>query len=121
MFKIEAIIREEKFEDVKDALAKININGITVSQVMGCGTQKGHEVVRGNIIELFMQPKLKLEIVVSTEDWVERIAQLIQNTACTGNKGDGKIFISEIQSAIRISTGETGQKAIWPTNEKSDF
>ncbi|NCC86903.1 MAG: P-II family nitrogen regulator [Clostridia bacterium] len=122
MYKIEAIIREEKFEDVKEILAEINVHGITVSQVMGCGTQKGYEeVVRGNIIELNMRPRIKLEIVVSSEEWADKIANSIQQIACTGNIGDGKIFIYEIKTAIRISTGEKGEKAIWPSAEKDNL
>jgi len=122
MYKIEAIIREEKFEDVKEVLAEINVHGITVSQVMGCGTQKGYkEVVRGNVIELNMRPRIKLEIVVSSEEWADKISNSIQKTACTENIGDGKIFIYEIKSAIRISTGETGEKAIWPSAEKDNL
>lgn len=70
MIKVEAIVREEKFEDVKAALNEIEVNGITVSQVMGCGAQRGYkEIVRGSEIEIFMQPKIKFEIVVSSEEW----------------------------------------------------
>lgn len=70
MIKIEAIVREEKFEDVKQALNDIGVNGITVSQVMGCGIQRGYkEIVRGMQVDMQMQPKLKFEIVVSSEEW----------------------------------------------------
>ena len=70
LIKVEAIVREEKFEEVKDALNQIEVNGITVSQVMGCGAQRGYkEVVRGSEIDIFLQPKIKFEIVVSSEEW----------------------------------------------------
>ena len=73
MIKVEAIVREEKFEDVKAALNEIEVNGITVSQVMGCGAQRGYkEIVRGSEIEIFMQPKIKFEIVVSSEEWEKK-------------------------------------------------
>jgi len=113
MFKIEAIIREEVFEDVKEALSEINLKGLTVYQVMGCGVQKGHtEVVRGNKIELNMLPKIKLEIVVSTEEWVEKTIDIIKKAAYTGHMGDGKIFVYKLSDAIRIRTGERGVEAI---------
>lgn len=73
MIKIEAIVREEKFEDVKNALADINVNGLTVSQVMGCGIQRGYkEIVRGMEVDIQMQPKIKFEIVVSSEEWADK-------------------------------------------------
>lgn len=73
LIKINAIVREEKFEDVKEALNKIGVNGITVSQVMGCGAQKGFtEVVRGTKVDMLMRPKIKFEIVVSSEEWREK-------------------------------------------------
>ena len=73
MIKVEAIVREEKFEDVKQALNDIDVNGITVSQVMGCGAQRGYkEIVRGSEVEIFMQPKIKFEIVVSSEEWEKK-------------------------------------------------
>ena len=115
MYKIEALIREEKFEDVKEALSKIEVHGITVSQVMGCGTQRGYkEVIRGNRIEFNMCPKIKLEIVVSTEEWEAKTIKAIQEAAFTGNTGDGKIFSYDVRSALRIRTGETGIEAIQP-------
>lgn len=73
LIKVEAIVREEKFEEVKDALNKIQVNGITVSQVMGCGAQRGYkEVVRGSEVDIFLQPKIKFEIVVSSEEWEKK-------------------------------------------------
>lgn len=105
MIKVEAIVREEKFEDVKAALNEIEVNGITVSQVMGCGAQRGYkEIVRGSEIEIFMQPKIKFEIVVSSEEWEKKTIEAIQKAAYTGEVGDGKIFSYEIRSAMKIRT-----------------
>lgn len=113
MIKVEAYVREEKFEDVKAALDAIDVNGLTVSQVMGCGTQRGYqEYVRGMEVDIQMQPKLKFEIVVSSEEWAEKAIQAIQKAAYTGEVGDGKIFTYEIHSALRIRTKETGYDAI---------
>ena len=104
MIKVEAIVREEKFEEV---------NGITVSQVMGCGAQRGYkEIVRGSEIEIFMQPKIKFEIVVSSEEWEKKTIEAIQKAAYTGEVGDGKIFSYEIRSAMKIRTRETGYDAL---------
>ena len=92
LIKINAIVREEKFEDVKEALNKIGVNGITVSQVMGCGAQKGFtEVVRGTRVDMLMRPKIKFEIVVSSEEWERKTIEAIQKAAFTGEVGDGKI------------------------------
>lgn len=113
MKKIEAIVREEKFEELKDALNAIDVNGITVSQVMGCGHQKGYsEVVRGSKVDLTMVPKLKFEIVVSTAEWAEKTIQVILDVAATGNIGDGKIFVYDLDDVIRIRTRERGDIAI---------
>lgn len=113
MIKIEAIVREQKLEEVKAALNDIEVNGITISQVMGCGAQRGYkEVVRGSEIEIFMQPKVKFEIVVSSEEWEEKTIKAIQAAAYTGEVGDGKIFSYEIKSALKIRTGETGYDAL---------
>ena len=93
MIKIEAIVREEKFEDVKNALADINVNGLTVSQVMGCGIQRGYkEIVRGMEVDIQMQPKIKFEIVVSSEEWADKTIAAIKKAAYTGEVGNGKIF-----------------------------
>lgn len=113
MIKIDAIVREEKFEDVKTALNGIGVNGITVSQVMGCGVQRGYkEVVRGMEIDIQMLPKIKFEIVVSSPEWEEKTIDAIQKAAFTGEAGDGKIFSYEVRSARKIRTGETGYDAI---------
>ena len=116
MIKIDAFIREEKFEDVKAALNSIGVNGMTVSQVMGCGIQRGYkEVVRGMQVDMQMQPKIKFEIVVSSEEWEEKTINAIQEAAFTGETGDGKIFSYEIRTAQKIRTKETGYDAIQTT------
>ena len=116
MIKIDAIVREEKFEDVKQALQDIEVNGITVSQVMGCGAQRGYtEIVRGMEIGIQMRPKIKFEIVFSSEEWEKKTIDAIQKAAYTGEMGDGKIFSYEIRSALKIRTKETGYDAIQVT------
>lgn len=85
MIKIEAMVREEKFEDVKAALDEIGVNGLTVSQVMGVGIQRGYkEIVRGMQVDMQMQPKIKFEIVVSSEEWEQKTIDAIQKAAYTG-------------------------------------
>lgn len=116
MIKIDAFIREEKFEDVKAALNAIGVNGMTVSQVMGCGIQRGYkEIVRGMQVDMQMQPKIKFEIVVSSEEWEEKTINAIQEAAFIGETGDGKIFSYEIRTAQKIRTKETGYDAIQAT------
>ena len=116
MIKIDAIVREEKFEDVKAALNAIGVNGMTVSLVMGCGIQRGYkEIVRGMQVDMQMQPKIKFEIVVSSEEWEEKTINAIQEAAFTGETGDGKIFSYEIRTAQKIRTKETGYDAIQAT------
>ena len=113
MIKIEAMVREEKFEDVKAALDEIGVNGLTVSQVMGVGIQRGYkEIVRGMQVDMQMQPQIKFEIVVSSEEWEKKTIEAIQKAAYTGETGDGKIFSYEIKSALKIRTKETGYDAI---------
>ena len=113
MIKIEAIVREEVFEDVKEALNKIEVNGITVSQVMGCGAQRGYKKrVRGTEVDVMMLPKIKFEIVVSSEEWEKKTIEAIQKAAFTGEVGDGKIFSYEIRSAMKIRTRECGYDAL---------
>ena len=83
LIKVEAIVREEMFEDVKDALNQIEVNGITVSQVMGCGVQRGYkEVVRGSEVDIVLQPKVKFEIVVSSEEWEKKVIDANQLPRC---------------------------------------
>ena len=113
LIKVEAIVREEVFEDVKDALNGIQVNGITVSQVMGCGAQRGYKkCVRGTEVDVVMQPKIKFEIVVTSEEWEKATIDAIQKAAFTGEVGDGKIFSYELRSALKIRTRESGEKAI---------
>ncbi|SHI76979.1 P-II family nitrogen regulator [Parasporobacterium paucivorans] len=114
MWKIDAIVREQKYEEIKDVLSEINVHGITVSQVMGCGIQKGYEsIVRGTKVDINMLPKIKFEIVVSSKEWADKTMDAISRIAYTGNGGDGKIFLYEIQDAMRISTGQRGPEAIY--------
>ncbi|MDR0500536.1 MAG: P-II family nitrogen regulator [Coriobacteriales bacterium] len=113
MIKVEAIVREDKFEDVKDALAQIEVNGLTVSQVMGCGKSKGYtEIVRGSEVEISLLPKIKFEIVVSSEEWERKTIEAIKKAACTGNVGDGKIFSYDLRTVTRIRTSESGYDAL---------
>ncbi|NMP17274.1 MULTISPECIES: nitrogen regulatory protein P-II [unclassified Thalassotalea] len=112
MKKIEAIIKPFKMDDVREALAEVNITGMTVSEVKGFGRQKGHtELYRGAEYMVDFLPKVKLEIVVSDAD-VERCVNTIVETAQTGKIGDGKIFITEVERVIRIRTGEEDEAAI---------
>lgn len=113
MIKVEAIVREEVFEEVKTALHEIGVNGITVSQVMGCGAQRGYKkLVRGTEVDVVMQPKIKFEIVVSSEEWERKTIDTIQKAAFTGEVGDGKIFSYEIREAMKIRTKESGYDAL---------
>ncbi|MBS6474235.1 MAG: P-II family nitrogen regulator [Acetobacter sp.] len=112
MKKIEAIIKPFKLDEVKDALQEIDVQGITVSEVKGYGRQKGHtELYRGAEYVVDFVPKIKLETVVEDER-VEQVIEAIVQTAHTGKIGDGKIFVSPIDDAIRIRTGERGEDAI---------
>jgi len=112
MKKIEAIIRPFKLEDVKEALLEEGIRGLTVTEVRGYGRQKGHkETYRGAEYEIEFVPKLKIEVVVD-DDIAEKVIDAILKTAKTGQVGDGKIFISSIEDAIRIRTDESGIEAL---------
>lgn len=112
MKKIECILRPGKLEEVKEALNKYGVNGMTVMPVMGCGLQKGRrEVYRGTELTINLLPKVKIEVVVRDQH-VNDVAGLIREAAVTGRIGDGKIFISPVDDAIRIRTGETGDEAI---------
>lgn len=114
MTKIEAIVREETYEDVKDALNAIDVHGITVTQVMGCGYQKGYtSIVRGRKMEINLLPKIKFEIVVSSDEWVDKVIDTICDTAYTGKPGDGKIFVYDLKDAVRIRTRQHGPDAIY--------
>jgi len=109
---IEAIIKPFKLDEVKEALAEIGVEGITVSEVKGFGRQKGHtELYRGAEYVVDFIPKVKLEVAVADE-LVARVVETIENTAKTGRIGDGKIFILPLDEAVRIRTGEKGADAI---------
>jgi nitrogen regulatory protein P-II 1 len=112
MKKIEAIIKPFKLEEVKDALAEIGIEGMTVTEVKGFGRQKGHtEIYRGSEYTVDFLPKIKLETVVA-DDLVTQATAAIVKAAKTGKIGDGKIFVSTVEQAVRIRTEETGEKAV---------
>jgi len=112
MKKIEAIIRDNKLEEVKQKLNKIGVTGMTVTEVKGCGRQRGHkELYRSAEYVVDLLPKMKIEIVAFDDD-VDKIVDAIMESARTGAIGDGKIFIIPVERAIRIRTGEEGEKAI---------
>jgi len=112
MKKIEAIIKPFKLDEVKEALNDLGIQGLTVVEAKGFGRQKGHtELYRGAEYVVDFLPKVKIEVVLD-DDLVERAVESIQQAAQTGRIGDGKIFISPIEDAIRIRTGERGSEAV---------
>ena len=112
MKKIEAVIRPFKVDDVRESLAEIGIKGMTVIEVKGYGRQKGHtELYRGSEYEIEFLPKMKIEIVVK-DDMVEKVVNLIIKSAKTGQVGDGKIFITNVEEAIRVRTEESGEDAL---------
>ena len=112
MKKIEAVIKPFKLDDVKEALNEIGIQGMTVSEVKGYGRQKGHkEIYRGAEYVVDFIPKIKIEIVVET-DQADQVVQKIREAANTNKIGDGKIFVIPVEEAIRVRTGETGADAI---------
>ncbi len=112
MKKIEAIIRHFKLEEVKDALTAMGVQGMTVTEIRGFGRQKGHkEQYRGAEYTVDFLPKVKIEIVVPTESKNEVIDTILR-TARTGQIGDGKIFVSDLEEIIRIRTGETGEESL---------
>jgi len=113
MKKIEAIIKPFKLEDVKDALVAAGIEGMTVSEVKGYGRQQGHsELYRGAEYVVEFIPKIKIEIVVSTDEYADTAIKAISESAKTGKIGDGKIFVSDIGKTVRIRTGETDSDAL---------
>jgi nitrogen regulatory protein P-II 1 len=112
MKKIEAIIKPFKLEDVKSALAEIGIQGLTITEVKGFGRQKGHtEIYRGSEYAVDFLPKIKIEIVLADAQ-VAAVTGVIVKAAKTGKIGDGKIFVSSVESVLRIRTGETGEQAV---------
>ncbi len=112
MKKIEAIIRPFKLDEVKEALIEEGIRGLTITEVRGYGRQKGHtETYRGSEYRIEFVPKIKIEIVVN-DDKVDVVVDAVLRTAKTGQVGDGKIFISDVQEVIRIRTEESGSEAL---------
>ncbi|MFN5947489.1 MAG: P-II family nitrogen regulator, partial [Pirellulaceae bacterium] len=110
--KVEAIVRHFKLEDVKNALTEEGIHGMTVCEVRGYGRQKGHtEIYRGTEYAVDFVPKVKIEVVCTDEN-LDLVIQTILRTAQTGQIGDGKIFVQNLENAIRIRTGETGIEAL---------
>ena len=109
---IEAIVKPFKLDEVKDALLEIGIQGMTVTEVKGFGRQKGHkETYRGQEYTIEFVPKVKIEVAVN-ESQVQRVLETITRAAKAGSIGDGKIFVRELASAVRIRTGETGESAL---------
>ena len=112
MKKIEAFIQPEKLEEIKSIADKYNLNGLSITQIMGCGNQKGwKEYVRGSEVDYNFLPKIKIELVV-LDNQVEKIIESIIDELYTGEYGDGKIFIYDVNDAIRVRTRERGDAAI---------
>ncbi len=112
MKKVEAIIRHFKLEEVKDALTKTGVQGMTVSEVRGFGRQKGHkEQYRGAEYTVDFLPKVKIEVVIE-DVRADEVIDTIMNTARTGQIGDGKIFVTDLSHTVRIRTGETGEESL---------
>ena len=112
MKQITAIIKPFKLEEVREALGEVGVSGLTVTEVKGFGRQKGHtELYRGAEYVVDFLPKVKIEVVLA-DDMLEKAIEAIQKAAKTGRIGDGKIFVSTVEEAIRIRTGETGSDAI---------
>ena len=112
MKKIEAIIRTERLQNVQDALDELGVSGLTVSEVMGCGRQKGYtEQYRGARANISLLPKLKVESVVSA-DVVDKAVDAIVGGAYTGETGDGRVFVYDVEQAVRIRTGERGPETV---------
>ncbi|MDP6467376.1 MAG: P-II family nitrogen regulator [Pirellulaceae bacterium] len=112
MKKVEAIVRHFKLEDVKNALTETGVHGMTVTEVRGFGRQKGHtEMYRGTEYTVDFVPKVKIEVICS-DDNLQKVVDTILKSAQTGQIGDGKIFVYDLQDSIRIRTGETGEEAL---------
>ena len=112
MKKIEAIIRHERLQDVQDALDQLGVSGLTVSEVVGCGRQKGYtEQYRGVRANISLLPKIKVESVVPA-DLVDRAVEAIANAARTGEIGDGRVFVYPVEQSLRIRTGESGEESV---------
>ena len=112
MKKIEAIIRAERLQQVQDSLDELGVSGLTVSEVMGCGRQKGYtEQYRGSRANISLLPKLKVETVVS-DDVVDTSVDAIVGAAYTGETGDGRVFVYDVEQSVRIRTGERGEETV---------
>ncbi len=112
MKKIEAIIKPFKLDDVKEALNELGIQGMTISEVKGYGRQKGHkEIYRGAEYIVDFIPKIKIEIVIEAK-MVDQVVDKIRSSASTGKIGDGKIFVTPVEQAVRVRTGEKGTDAL---------
>jgi nitrogen regulatory protein P-II 1 len=112
MKKIEAIIRHERLQDVQDALDQLGVSGLTVSEVVGCGRQKGYtEQYRGQVANISLLPKIKVESVVPS-DLVDAAVEAIVAAARTGAVGDGRVFVYDVHQSIRIRTGEYGEDSV---------
>lgn len=112
MKKVEALIRHFKLEDVKEALAQAGVKGMTITEVRGFGRQKGHtEVYRGTEYTVDFVPKIKVEVAIADKD-LPAVLEAISRAAKTGQVGDGKIFVSDLNEVVRIRTGESGDAAI---------
>ncbi len=112
MKKIEAIIKPFKLDDVKDALSRLGVKGMTLSEVKGFGRQRGHkETYRGAEYQVDFVPKVKIELVIEAS-MTDQVVSTISEKASTGKIGDGKIFVLPVEEAIRLRTGETGKEAI---------
>ena len=112
MKKIEAIVKPFKLDEVREALSEIGVTGLTVTEVKGFGRQKGHtELYRGGEYTVDFLPKIKIEVVVP-DHLVDKVAEVVAAAAKTGNIGDGKIFVLNVETAIRIRTGEKDQSAL---------
>ena len=112
MKKIEAIIRPDRLQSVQDALDELGVSGLTVSEVMGCGRQKGYtEQYRGSRANISLLPKLKVESVIPDE-LVDRAVTAVVGAAYTGETGDGRVFVYDVEQAVRIRTGERGEETV---------
>ncbi len=112
MKKVEAIVRAEQLQRVQDALDDLGVSGLTVSEVMGCGRQKGYtEQYRGSRVNISLLPKLKVESVVPDEV-VDSVVDAVVGAAYTGETGDGRVFIYDVEQAVRIRTGERGEETV---------
>ena len=112
MKKIEAIIRHERLQEVQDALDQLGVSGLTVSEVVGCGRQKGYtEQYRGQVANISLLPKIKVESVVPS-DLVDAAVEAIVAAARTGAVGDGRVFVYDVDQSIRIRTGEDGEDSV---------